>query len=110
MAYLFYGSRRFALAAVRDRLAPLYKTLKSKYWMDELYENIIARSLLYRGLFRAFTWFDSNIIDGAVNGLAWLGISGGRAARRAQTGQLQLYAIIAFFGLVVLIITLVLAR
>jgi NADH-quinone oxidoreductase subunit L len=110
LAYLFYGSRRFASAAVRERFATIYRLLKGKYWMDELYENVIARSLLYRGLFRAFAWFDSNIIDGAVNGLAWLGIGGGRAARRVQTGQLQLYGIAAIFGLVALIIILALVR
>jgi hypothetical protein len=50
-------------------------------------------------LFRAFAWFDRNVVDGAVNGLAWLGVAGGRAARRAQTGQLQLYGIVAFLGM-----------
>jgi len=110
LAYLFYGARRFSSASVRERFAPVHAALKNKYWMDTLYENIIARDLLHRGLFRVLAWFDRTVIDGAVNGLAWLGISGGRAARRLQSGQLQLYGIITLAGIIVLALILVLMR
>jgi NADH-quinone oxidoreductase subunit L len=110
LAYLFYGAKRFSPGAARERFEAVYEMLRNKYWMDELYEKAIARNLLYRGLFRAFAWFDRAVIDGAVNGLAWLGLGGGRAAQRAQTGQLQLYGIAALLGAAVIVIILVLVR
>jgi NADH-quinone oxidoreductase subunit L len=52
------------------RLAPLYKASYNKYWIDEFYGLAITRRTmdLARGVFA----FDSKVIDGGVNGSAWL--------------------------------------
>src|SRR5215831_10776065 len=52
------------------RLAPLYKASYNKYWIDEFYGLAVTRRTmdLARGVFD----FDSKIIDGGVNGSAWL--------------------------------------
>ena len=49
-------------------------------------------------------WFDSHIVDGGVNGLAYVTRGVGSGLRRVQTGQLQNYAFIIFFGLVLIIL------
>ena len=54
------------------------------------------------GLFRILWWFDTYIVDGAVNGVAWLTMSTGGALRRFQTGQLQTYGLAIFFGVLVI--------
>ena len=51
-----------------------------------------------------WTFFDTRVIDGAVNGLAWVWGAFGRALRPLQTGRAQSYAFAAFAGLFVLII------
>jgi NADH-quinone oxidoreductase subunit L len=73
-----------------------------KYFFDELYENIIVKKLLMGGLFTGFTSFDNKGVDGAVNGVSDVVISGGKAVRRAQTGQLQLYGLFIALGLVII--------
>jgi len=52
------------------RLAPLYKASYNKYWIDEFYGLTITRRTmdLARGVFA----FDSKVIDGGVNGSAWV--------------------------------------
>jgi len=45
-------------------------------------------------------------VDGAVNGVADGAIAGGRAIRRMQTGQLQLYGLVIGIGIVAIVLVL----
>ncbi len=84
--------------------APLYTMFFRKYWLDELYENVIVRKVLVGGFFAVLQIFDSKGVDGVVNGLGSVPVVVGRAIRRAQTGQLQLYGLVMGIGLVVIIL------
>src|SRR5205807_3902089 len=46
-----------------------YTFLDKKYYLDKLYIDVIIRSIQYQ-LARAVYWFDQQIIDGFVNGIA----------------------------------------
>ena len=70
---------------------PIYILLSRKYFMDELYENVIVKTVLYNGIFKWMAMFDSSIVDGAVNGAAQGTAGVGTAVRKLQTGQTQLY-------------------
>ena len=50
--------------------APLYQASYNKYWIDEFYGMAVTRRTmdLARGVFA----FDSKVVDGGVNGTAWL--------------------------------------
>jgi NADH-quinone oxidoreductase subunit L len=104
VAYAIYIRRWITAESVGRAFGSLYTLVFRKYYFDELYENIIVKIALIKGLFSGFQLFDSKGVDGAVNGVADGVISGGRAIRHAQTGQLQLYAL--FIGIGVVIITL----
>ncbi len=59
--------------------APVYNTLLHKYYVDEGYDYIFTgRRKLGKvrlgamGLGEASSWFDANIVDGAVNATGWL--------------------------------------
>ena len=60
---------------------PLHNLLYRKYFFDELYENVIVRNVLLKGLFACFQLFDSRGVDGVVNGVANGVIVGGRTVR-----------------------------
>ena len=73
---------------------------RAAYWFDQ---NVID------GLVNAVGWLartiayldaaiDKYVVDGAVNGLANLTISGGRTLRRAQTGSINVYLFGALGG------------
>jgi NADH-quinone oxidoreductase subunit L len=53
--------------------------------------------------FEKTSWFDRNVIDGAVNGLAWLTRAGGRSLRHLQTGYVRNYALGVAVGAVILV-------
>ena len=64
------------------------------------------RVALLKGLFAGFQVFDSIGVDGTVNGVANGAIATGRAIRRAQTGQLQLYGLFIGIGILAIVLTL----
>ncbi len=74
-----------------------------KYYMDELYEDIIVHKVLMGVIFRACAVFDQYVVDGAVNGAAALAKGVGAGLRKFQTGQLQEYGVGMGFGLVAIL-------
>jgi NADH-quinone oxidoreductase subunit L len=106
LAYAMYSAKWLSAERMGSLFRPLYTLFYRKYWFDELYENVVVKLVLLKGLFAAFQVFDTNGVDGVVNGVTNVTISGGRALRRVQTGQLQLYGL--FIGVGILAIILVL--
>ena len=102
-AYAVYFKKWITAKSIGKFFGPLYDVVRDKYYFDELYENIIVKIGLVKGLFTGFKLFDEKGVDGVVNGTADIVVRGGRAIRQAQTGQLQLYAL--FIGVGIVIIT-----
>jgi NADH-quinone oxidoreductase subunit L len=126
LGWLFYVKKPGLPDVWAARLRPLYRASFNKYWVDELYGKLFTRRTMdaARGVYA----IDSRVIDGAVNGSAWLTrtvsrITGGfdryivdglvngvanfigklmsRLIRAAQTGLTANYALIMVLGLVV---------
>jgi NADH-quinone oxidoreductase subunit L len=70
LGLLFYVKDTRLADVWAARLAPLYRASYNKYWIDEFYGWTVTRRTmdLARGVFQ----FDSKIVDGGVNGAAWL--------------------------------------
>lgn len=54
-------------------LKPLYLFFKNKWFIDEAWTFIAVKPLFYVSEF--CHWFDRTVIDGAVNGMAWLSVA-----------------------------------
>ncbi len=131
LGFLFYIKRPQLPDIWAARLAPLYEASHNKYWIDEFYGLAITRRTmdLARGVFE----FDSKIVDGGVNGTAWLTRLTSKATgltdkyfvdglvntianfvlrlmspivRAAQTGLTQNYALVMVIGLLVAVAAL----
>ncbi|MGB3703368.1 MAG: NADH-quinone oxidoreductase subunit L [Anaerolineales bacterium] len=103
-------------------LGPIYKVLKNKYYMDELYDYIFVRPSYWLSRNFTYLWLDRKIIDGflhfvsritfslggifrnyidkpVINGFGdFVGESVkrlGRSARYIQTGRVQQYMVMA---------------
>ena len=72
---------------VRALTAPvpfLYRASLNKWWFDELNDLLFIR--IGGRIAAAMWWFDRTIVDGTVNGIGALVVSGGRELGRVQTG------------------------
>jgi len=102
-AYLFYVKNPALPKMLAERWKGLYKLVFNKYYVDELYEILFINSLknLGTGLWKGF---DEFVIDGSINGTAYLiGVISG-AMRKIQTGVVQSYAFSMIIGGIVLVV------
>jgi NADH-quinone oxidoreductase subunit L len=103
-AFAVYQKKWVTAESIGKAFGPLYRLVYRKYFFDELYENIIVKLVLMKNLFTGFKLFDEKGIDGAVNGAGAIVTVGGKAIRKAQTGQLQLYGLFIGIGLALIAI------
>ena len=138
LAGIAVGYRLYARWRERDplrALGPAYVLFERKYFLDDLYMGGVVRPVAYQ-LSGATYWTNQKILDGAVNGAAWLarglggvvdlfdrrGIDGavngvgftarlgGRGLRYFQGGNVQRYALFMFGGVIILTIAITLIR
>ncbi len=107
MAYVMYSVKWLHPEKITGGIfKPLYILFSRKYYMDELYENIIVRKLLLGGLFRGFQKLDENVIDGTVNATGSGTKNSGNVLRKLQTGQLQFYGLFIGIGIIAIVVCL----
>lgn len=132
LALVIYFLRRIRAEAMAQRFSRLHRLLYQKYYLDELYQLLVINPLL--AFTRAIKWFDERIIDGAVNGLAFITrkaadldglfdnlvidgavngtanivLGSGALLRRIQTGKLQNYLTLVLIGIFLIFILSVL--
>lgn len=86
-----------------EGMSGIYKLLLNKYYVDEVYNMVIAGPILAAS--RDFLWkiVDVIVIDGVVNGSAKsMGAAAG-VLRRMQTGVAQNYALVMMIGIVIML-------
>jgi NADH-quinone oxidoreductase subunit L len=80
-----------------------YRVLFNKYYVDELYAEVVVNPLLSLALF-LWKQFDVLVIDGAANGIADLVKGVSAVIRKTQTGYLRNYALSLMFGAMLILI------
>jgi NADH-quinone oxidoreductase subunit L len=99
-AALLYGGPPGRAERLRAALPGLHRWLSGKYFVDELYDRLIDRPLVWASD-RVFLRFsDRGVLDGTLNGLAAAGRGGAGLLGRLQTGSLHLYAWFVLLGIV----------
>ncbi|MEM6630424.1 MAG: NADH-quinone oxidoreductase subunit L, partial [Bacteroidota bacterium] len=87
---------------VKALFGDFYTAMANKFYVDEFYNAFIIRPFVWAGE-HIILWFDQNIVDGVVNGVASTTQSIGAVFRRLQTGLVQNYALVVSFGVVLIL-------
>jgi NADH-quinone oxidoreductase subunit L len=102
LAWFAYLTRPELPGRVSERLGGVYRLVRDKFRIDELYDAAVVRPL-----FAVAGWWarvvDPQWIDGGVNGAAVLVVRLGERWRQVQTGNVQHYALSFLVGAVVLV-------
>jgi len=127
LAYLFYQWKKIDVGKLVDKFKRLYNFSLNKWYFDEAYDATAVNGTL--GLSRLLGRFDSTIVDGIVNGTAFVTkgfstfigkfdnvvvdglvnfmayLSGfiGLVFRRFQTGKVQTYLVFVLVSVVILL-------
>ena len=99
-AWYFFGNGARRAARVVQSFAGVHRWLSGKYFVDELYERLIGRPLVWVSDRVFLRLGDRKLLDGTLDGLAALGQRGAALLGRVQTGQLQWYAALVLIGTV----------
>lgn len=128
LAFVIYQWKKIDADMLATKFSLLYKLSYNKWYLDEIYDAVFVNPTLT--LSRALHWFDSNVVDGIVNGSATVTrffsrasglfdtyvvdglvnftafFSGfiGLAFRKLQTGKVQTYIVLVVFSIIVLIL------
>jgi NADH-quinone oxidoreductase subunit L len=92
-------ARKIVPASEAPAETGLGRVLNRKYYVDEMYDTVIVRPLLW--LSRTALWrvVDQGLVDGAaVNGTAKLSRGLGWLGSRLQTGQVGVYVVVFLVG------------
>ncbi|MDD5493932.1 MAG: NADH-quinone oxidoreductase subunit L [Dehalococcoidia bacterium] len=100
LAWAMYIKKWISAEKIGSMFKPIHTLLSRKYFMDELYENVIVKTILYNGIFKVMAMFDADVVDGTVNGTANGAAGAGGMLRKLQTGQTQLYVLTIAIGVV----------
>jgi NADH-quinone oxidoreductase subunit L len=90
LAYITYLSRKAVPAEEGAALSPLHKLVYNKYYIDEIYDALIVRPVMWlsTGLHR---FVEKGLIDQLVNGIGKVTLVGSRNLRFLQTGAIGFY-------------------
>ncbi len=127
-AFLFYQWKKINADNLATKIKLLYNFSLNKWYLDEAYDATAVSGTL--NFSKILSWFDNKIVDGAVNGSAWLGrfisrlsnlfdtfvVDGlvnftaffggfiGFAFRKLQTGKVQTYIVFVVFAVIILLL------
>jgi NADH-quinone oxidoreductase subunit L len=103
IAYWLYLKRPEKADGFAKSMAPVYRTLLNKYYVDELYDAAIVKPLLWISTNVLWKTADVSAIDGAVNGIAHGAMGVGDRVRRTQSGNTRSYAVWVVIGALVVV-------
>lgn len=127
LAFLIYHFKFFNADELERKYKPIHNFLYNKWYFDELYQATIIGGTL--GISKSLSWFDSYVVDGAVNLSSWVmrGVStltglfdtyvidgavnlmanvtgySGSLLKKLQTGKVQAYLVFMLMGVLILV-------
>lgn len=106
IATFFYKSK----CDIPERLLHMYphfhRAAYHRFYIDEFY-LFITKRIIFNCVSRPIAWFDRHVIDGAINGMAFITQQLSCAIRGFQSGQIQQYAFVFLIGTLLLVLLVV---
>ncbi|HTG26743.1 MAG TPA: NADH-quinone oxidoreductase subunit L [Methylomirabilota bacterium] len=102
-AYWLYVKQPSKPDQLAKSFGGVYQTMLHKYYVDEFYNAVVVRPLLWLSTNVFWKTVDVSIIDGAVNGIAEGITVVGDGTRRTQSGNTRSYAVWVVVGAIVIV-------
>ena len=101
LAAFLYKNKNNNPKAMADRARWLWEAAHHRFYWDELY-LWITHNIIFDGICKPIAWFDRHVIDGAMNGMAYVTNCASNAIKGLQSGKVQMYIWWYLIGAVVL--------
>lgn len=90
VATVMYRKENDLPAKFKNALPALWDWCYHRFYWDELYQ-FITHKIIFGCVSRPIAWFDRHVIDGAMNGLAYVTNKASVAIKGFQSGKIQMY-------------------
>lgn len=101
IAWRMYCKENALPEKMRKALPNLWTWCFHRFYWDELY-MFITHKIIFDRVCRPIAWFDRHVIDGTMNGLAYVTNKASFAIRGLQSGKIQSYVWIYLVGALLL--------
>lgn len=101
IATKLYKNENKAPEKMAQALPNLWRWCYHRFYWDELY-MFITHKIIFNGICKPIAWFDRHVIDGTMDGFAFLTNKASYAIRGLQSGNLQMYVWWYLIGAVLL--------
>ena len=91
LAWVLYKHKSDLPDRLAARAGRFYTAALNKFYFDELY-LFVTKKIMFNLVSRPIAWFDRNVIDASMDGLAWITNYASDRIKGIQSGQLQMYA------------------
>jgi NADH-quinone oxidoreductase subunit L len=99
LATYLYKTENRRPQLITSAFSSLYRAIYRKFYIDEIY-LFITQKIIFNGIGRPAAWFDKNIVDGFMNGLASATAKTSGLIKGLQSGKVQNYALYFFGGII----------
>ncbi|HPS63060.1 MAG TPA: proton-conducting transporter membrane subunit, partial [Bacteroidales bacterium] len=99
IAMIFYRKETNIPDRIFSALGFFARAAYRKFYIDEIY-LFITKKIIFNYVSRPIAWFDRHIVDGSMNGLAYVTNVTSERIKKFQSGQLQHYALAFVSGVV----------
>ncbi|MBO9200643.1 MULTISPECIES: NADH-quinone oxidoreductase subunit L [Niastella] len=101
LAYILYYRENDRPQRLATALGGLHKTIKQKFYFDELY-LFVTKKIIFNGIAKPAAWIDKHLVDGTMNGLGWVTTRVSVSIKAWQSGRIQSYTLYFFGGIIAL--------
>ncbi|MCW2277961.1 NADH-quinone oxidoreductase subunit L [Heliophilum fasciatum] len=102
LAWAIYGAKVIDAEKLKQRTGFLHTLSFRKFFIDEIYQWFNEK--IVTGAGKMLYWVDLHIVDGLIDGMAYITGKFGEQLRLTQTGQLQHYALVLVGAIVLLVL------
>ena len=92
VAYKLYFRKNDVPDRLAERFHWLWKAAYHRFYWDEIYMFVTHR-IIFDGICRPIAWFDRHVIDGTMNGFAYITNRASVAIKGMQSGRVQAYVL-----------------
>lgn len=106
LAAWLYKKENEKPARLAASLGGFYEAARRKFYVDEAY-LFVTKKIIFNLIGRPAAWFDRHVIDGMMNGLAYVTASTSNLVKGVQSGRVQHYTLYFFGGVAALAIVFI---
>lgn len=101
LATVMYKKENPLPAKMKNALPMLWDWCYHRFYWDELY-MFITHKIIFGCISKPIAWFDRHVIDGSMDGMAWVTQRISFAIRGLQSGNIQFYVWVYLVGVILL--------